>query len=134
SGSPACDRNREEVKMNKAIVSQTDNVAVEANNQASQANLALRKKQGGFVSLEVIGMWALVLAVAIGGLIGVNKVRADNSAKNLGEELAKYIDDARVGGLGGGSTPYQSISNENSLAPAMRNNPRMTVTGTTVAH
>lgn len=122
--------------MNKAIVSKTEEVVIEAANanQPSQANLALRKKQGGFVSMEVIAMWAVVLAVAIGGLIGVNKVRADNSAKNLGEELAKYVDDARVGGLGGGATPYQSISNENSLAPAMRNNPRMTVTGTTVAH
>lgn len=72
--------------MNKAIVSKNEEVVVEAANanQPSQANLALRKKQGGFVSMEVIAMWAVVLAVAIGGLIGVNKVRADNSAKNLG--------------------------------------------------
>lgn len=73
----------------------------------------LRRRQGGFSLIEVSIVTAIVLLLAIIGIPAIGSYVVENKVPKVGEELARFIAQARVNAATGTAVPYESIHTSN---------------------
>ncbi|OWT65885.1 prepilin-type cleavage/methylation domain-containing protein [Candidimonas nitroreducens] len=84
--------------------------------------------QRGFSLVEVSIVTAIVLLLAIIGIPAIGSYVVENKVPRVGEELARFIAQARVNAAPGTALPYESIQTSN-LASLLRDSGVLSISG-----
>ena len=84
--------------------------------------------QRGFSLVEVSIVTAIVLLLAIIGIPAIGSYVVENKVPRVGEELARFIAQARVNAAPGTALPYEAIQTSN-LASLLRDSGVLSVSG-----
>lgn len=84
--------------------------------------------QRGFSLVEVSVVMAIILLMAIIGVPVINNFVVESKVPKVGEQLARFVLQAKVNALSGSPTPYRGI-NTSSLANSVMGSSIFTVSG-----
>lgn len=93
---------------------------------AGSSNMARLRRQQGFSLIEVSIVTAIILLVAVVGIPAIGGYVIENKVPRVGEELTRFILQARVNANTGDTQPYTSLTTAN-LSSMMSDSTVLTV-------